>query len=136
MSVFDQILEAGKTFLSPIFNIIDQLISDKDLNAKLKFELESKWNEYQNAQKIKILQNEVDIDSAFYRNWRPLSGYVVCAIVGLYGIWNYLFFPIFTMIKTGTVVQLTMDLDFIALLGSISGLYTIARTVEKTKSKK
>lgn len=132
----DKILELANNFTKGIFNIIDQLVPDKDLNTKLKYEIESKAMEFDNNFKLKLLENEVNIGSAFYRSWRPILMYIVCFIIFTYATWNNIVYPFVMMIKEKTIVKIDLDLDLIILIGYITGNYIIARTVEKIKAGK
>ncbi len=138
MSIFsdfrDKILDLASNFTKGLFNIIDQLVHDKDLNTKLKYEIETKAMEFDNNFKMKLLENEVNVGSAFYRSWRPLLMYIVCFIMFTYGIWNNIVYPFAMMIKQRTLIKIDLDLDLIILIGYITGNYIISRTVEKIKA--
>ena len=131
MTIFDKCLDFGKTFMSGIFSVLDKCIEDKNLATKIKGEIATQINSQAFDIQIQILKNEAASNSKFVQYWRPGMCWAITLMLSLYGIWNFFGFPILTMIKTGEIVRLTMDWDFVAICGGISGCYIIGRSSEK-----
>ena len=73
----------------PVFSIIDKLIPDPDLKAKLKAEIESKTlaheREVITAQR-QILLAELGQGPLLTRSWRPVLMYVIILFLVIYGL--------------------------------------------------
>ena len=121
---------ADKIF-NPIISLISEGVEDKDK----KNELLGKIEELKITSKLEIekLSIQLQIESPFYRNWRPLGAYISIGILGLIGLNNYILWPY--LAKYG-IVQVVVPLDYLAILGSLTGLYTILRSVDKNTEAK
>jgi len=73
----------------PVFDIIDKLIPDRDLQARLKAELEqtalAQQSELAKAQRDIVLA-EISADSWMTRQWRPCLMFVIMGFLVLYGL--------------------------------------------------
>ncbi len=73
----------------PIFSIIDKLIPDPSLKAKLKAEIQAKTIDQQNevtgAQR-EILLQELAQGSLLTRSWRPVLMYLIILFLLVYGL--------------------------------------------------
>jgi len=73
----------------PIFSIIDKLIPDPSLKAKLKAEIQAKTISQQNkvtsAQREVLLQ-ELSGGSLLTRSWRPVLMYLIILFLLVYGL--------------------------------------------------
>ena len=73
----------------PVFSIIDKLIPDPSLKAKLKAEIQAKTIESQNqvtkAQR-QILMQELGGGSLMTRSWRPVLMYLIILFLLVYGL--------------------------------------------------
>jgi len=87
----------------PVFSIIDKLIPDPALKAKLKAQIEAKTIAHQDeitkAQRD-ILINEFSHGSLLTRSWRPLLMYMIILFLLVYG----LVLPIVDLFMTQPVV--------------------------------
>jgi len=110
--------------LDGAFNVIDQVVPDKDLAARLKSKLKSQdysllKTEIQNQANIVLA--EVQGKSWLQRNWRPglmvLFGYIIAN--------NYIIAPMFGL----TVLPIPPDMWQLLKIGI--GGYTIGRSAEK-----
>jgi len=73
----------------PVFDVIDKLIPDHDLQAKLKAELEkaalAQQSDLARAQRDVVLA-EINADSWMTRQWRPCLMFVIMGFLVLYGL--------------------------------------------------
>ncbi len=73
----------------PVFSIIDKLIPDPSLKAKLKAEIQAKTIAHQNqvtqAQR-EILMQEISRGSLLTRSWRPVLMYLIILFLLVYGL--------------------------------------------------
>ncbi len=73
----------------PVFSIIDKLIPDPSLKAKLKAEIQAKTIESQNqvtkAQR-QILMQELSGGALMTRSWRPVLMYLIILFLLVYGL--------------------------------------------------
>jgi len=73
----------------PVFSIIDKLIPDPSLKAKLKAEIQAKTIAHQNqvtqAQR-EILVQEISRGSLLTRSWRPILMYLIILFLLVYGL--------------------------------------------------
>jgi hypothetical protein len=73
----------------PIFSIIDKLIPDPGLKARLKSEMITKTLAYQDkvaSAQRDILLKEVSSGSLLTRSWRPVLMYVIILFLLIYGL--------------------------------------------------
>lgn len=73
----------------PVFSIIDKLIPDPSLKAKLKAEIQAKTiahqNEVSTAQR-EILMQEIGHGDLLTRSWRPVLMYLIIIFLLVYGL--------------------------------------------------
>lgn len=73
----------------PVFDVIDKLIPDHDLQARLKAELEqaalAQQSELAKAQRD-IVVAEINADSWMTRQWRPCLMFVIMGFLVVYGL--------------------------------------------------
>ena len=73
----------------PVFSIIDKLIPDPALKAKLKAEIQTKAIAHEEqvikAQRV-ILMQELSSGSLLTRSWRPILMYVIIGFLLIYGL--------------------------------------------------
>ena len=73
----------------PVFSIVDKLIPDPNLKAKLKAEITTKVlearKEFESAQRD-VLLAEVSQGSVMTRSWRPVLMYLVMLFLLVYGL--------------------------------------------------
>jgi len=118
-----------KAIASPILDIVDKLIPDKELAAKLKHELELALVEGKNKE-IELAAQIVLAEARggwLQRNWRPILMISIVAIV----INNYLIWPYFGLIwpEVFKVIPLPDKLWNLMMIGI--GGYVIGRSGEK-----
>jgi hypothetical protein len=120
-------LSAFAPLLNTIFKTIEKSIPDKDLQEKLKADLNmqlltSGTEELKASAKI----IEAEAKSNWYvSGWRPTLMYLLILIVA----WNYILSPIlFLIIKVKTQVELPSDVWTLLTVGL--GGYTIGRSGE------
>jgi hypothetical protein len=120
--------------LGKVFGVVDQLVEDKDLSAKLKAQIQMAVMSMNHTEFIEALKSQTQIilaeaqgKSWMQRNWRPLLMMVCIAIVAN----NYIIVP-WLMVFTSKVAVLTMpDKLWTMMIIGIGG-YVGGRTVEKT----
>jgi len=97
--------------IDPVSKIVNKLIKDKDLQAKLSHELQTLFHE-RNLAQIELLKEDAKSSSPFQKNWRPAVGWI-CALAMAY---HFILHPIILTILTATgfVVELP-DFDFAQL---------------------
>jgi len=87
----------------PVFSILDKLIPDPNLKAKLKAEITCKVlearKEFESAQHD-VLLAEISQGSAMTRSWRPILMYLVMLFLLVYG----LVLPIFDLFVASPIV--------------------------------
>jgi hypothetical protein len=72
----------------PLFSIIDKLIPDGSLKARLKAELESRLlqsDDHLAGLQAGLLGIELRSESWMTRSWRPLLMYLIMALLAFYG---------------------------------------------------
>lgn len=73
----------------PVFSIIDKLIPDPSLKAKLKAEIQAKTIAHQNKvadSQRQILMQELGHGSLMTRSWRPVLMYLIILFLMVYGL--------------------------------------------------
>lgn len=116
-------------------DVVDKLVPDKDLAAKLKAELEGKIQEIASNEFLSLIQAQVQVllaelkgESWLQRNWRPL----IMAEFGTIVLNNYILAP-YLGLFLGQEYKLLLEIppDMWALLKiGISG-YVVGRSLEK-----
>lgn len=118
------------TVAGPVFEVIDQAVTDKDQANRLKAELQRRLIDQQDATlqaRMKVILAEAGGESWAQRNWRPILMLVIVAIVAN----NYLLAPYLgAVFGTGLSLELPERLWDLMTLGV--GGYIAGRSVEKT----
>ncbi len=87
----------------PVFSILDKLIPDPNLKAKLKAEITAKVldarKEFESAQRDVVLA-EISQGSMMTRSWRPILMYLVMLFLLIYG----LVLPVFDLFTLNPVI--------------------------------
>lgn len=120
--------------LGKVFGIVDQMVPDKDLAAKINAQIQMAVMSMNHTEFIEALKSQTAIilaeatgKSWMQRNWRPLLMMVCIAIVAN----NYILVP-WLMVFTSKVAVLVMpDKLWTMMIIGIGG-YVGGRTVEKT----
>ena len=110
-----------------LFNTIDKAIPDKDLQAKLKAELQTQLIQ-SNTDELKAAARIIEAEAKagwFASSWRPLLMYVLIFVL----VFNYIFAPIVKML-TGIVVGFELPGDVWTLLNVGLGGYVVGRSAE------
>jgi hypothetical protein len=110
-----------------LFNTIDKAVPDKDLQAKLKADLQTQLIQ-SNTDELKAAARIIEAEAKagwFASSWRPLLMYVLIFVL----VFNYIFAPIVKML-TGIVVGFELPGDVWTLLNVGLGGYVVGRSVE------
>ena len=117
--------------LAPIANIlfstIEKCVPDKDLQTKLKFEIQQQMLQ-SHSEEFKAAASIVEAEAKagpFTSSWRPLLMYVLIFII----VWNYVLGPIIK-IFTGTIISFELPGDVWTLLQIGLGGYVVGRSGE------
>jgi len=135
MSVLSFIPVIGK-ILDKGLNIVDELVTDKDLANKLKSGLKERILVQNYEETVAELKAQTDIilteakGGWLQRNWRPLLMVVAIGII----FNNYVLVPYLSMF-TSKAVMLTLPNGLWALLNLGVGGYVAGRTAEKILKK-
>ena len=117
--------------IGPVSDIVNKMIPDKDLQAKLNHELKTELHKANMAQ-VEINKIEAGHKSLFVAGWRPFVGWT-CSIAMLY---HFLLQPIiiFTLSAFGISFVLP-SFDMGSLMTVLMGMLGLGglRTFEKTK---
>ncbi len=110
-----------------LFNTIEKSVPDKDLQAKLKADLQTQLLQ-SSTEELKAAASIVEAEAKagwFTASWRPLLMYVLIFIL----IWNYILGPI---VKFFFAAAITIDLpgDVWTLLQIGLGGYVVGRSGE------
>lgn len=117
------------TVAGPVFDVIDQAVTDKDQAARLKAELKRRLIDQQDAglqARMKVVLAEATGESWLQRNWRPLLMIVIVAIVAN----NYLLAP-YLGAMFGVGLQLALPEQLWDLMTMGVGGYIAGRSGEK-----
>ena len=136
MSIFDFIAEIGKTIVSPIATLIDDLNTSDEEKLILKNQLQEMNLKYQAKildldsqlldSKTKIIVAEAQGKSWLQRNWRPM---LMC-LFGIIIANNYILNPwLSELFDIDVLMDIPPQMWSLLKLG-ISG-YVVGRTVEK-----
>ncbi len=110
-----------------LFNTIEKAVPDKDLQAKLKADLQTQLLQ-SNTEELKAAAKIVEAEAKagwFASSWRPLLMYVLIFVL----VFNYIFAPIVKML-TGIVVGFELPGDVWTLLNVGLGGYVVGRSAE------
>ncbi|WP_433925055.1 3TM-type holin [Vreelandella sp. 21] len=121
--------KALSVITGPLFDVLDQVVTDKDEANRLKTEIQAQLIDSQNSAlkaQMQIILAEAQGDSWAQRNWRPVLMLVIVAIIGN----NYLIAPYLgAMFGVGLTLPLPERLWDLMTLGV--GGYVAGRTVDK-----
>jgi hypothetical protein len=110
-----------------LFNTIEKAVPDKDLQAKLKAELQTQLLQ-SHTQELQAAARIVEAEAKagwFASSWRPLLMYVLIFIL----VWNYVIGPIIKVFM-GAVITFELPGDVWTLLNVGLGGYVIGRSAE------
>jgi hypothetical protein len=110
-----------------LFNTIEKSVPDKDLQEKLKSQLQTQLLQSNTAElqaAAKIVEAEAKA-GWFASSWRPLLMYVLIFIL----VWNYILGPV-VKIFTGAVISFELPGDVWGLLQIGLGGYVVGRSAE------
>ena len=110
-----------------LFNTIEKAVPDKDLQAKLKADLQTQLIQ-SNTDELKAAARIIEAEAKagwFASSWRPLLMYVLIFVL----VFNYIFAPIIKMIS-GHVVGFDLPGDVWTLLQIGLGGYVVGRSGE------
>ncbi|WP_353979405.1 3TM-type holin [Salinicola endophyticus] len=126
MSIIDKALGA---VISPVLDIVDKAVTDKDEAARLKAELTRQLITERSKSldaRMQVVMAEANGESWLQRNWRPLLMLVIVAIVAN----NYLVAPYLgAMFGVGLTLPLPQSLWDLMTLGV--GGYIAGQTAER-----
>ena len=117
--------------ITPVSDILDKFVADKDLKLKLSHELEKEIISLNKAQ-IELNAVEAAHESIFVAGWRPFIGWA-CGIALVY---HFLFEPIIQYILIISNVPFTTpEFDFSQLSTIVMAMLGMSslRTYEKVK---
>lgn len=110
-----------------LFNTIEKAVPDKDLQAKLKAELQTQLLQ-SHTQELKAAASIIEAEAKagwFASSWRPLLMYVLIFIL----VWNYVIGPVIKIFM-GAVITFELPGDVWSLLQIGLGGYVIGRSAE------
>ena len=110
-----------------LFNTIEKSVPDKDLQEKLKAQLQTQLLQSNTAEltaAAKIIEAEAKA-GWFASSWRPLLMYVLIFIL----VWNYILGPVIKVF-TGAVISFELPGDVWTLLNVGLGGYVVGRSAE------
>ena len=110
-----------------LFNTIEKAVPDKDLQAKLKADLQTQLLQ-SHTQELQAAAKIVEAEAKagwFASSWRPLLMYVLIFIL----VWNYVIGPVIK-IFLGAVITFELPGDVWTLLNVGLGGYVIGRSAE------
>ena len=132
MSIFSSIPLIGK-IIDKGFDLIDEVVEDKDEANALKAELTAKWQDVDLNKYIEQIQAQSAVivaeakgDSWLQRNWRP----GIMAMFGFIVFNNYVLYPYLSLLwPAAPILETPPELWALMKLG-ISG-YIVGRSTEK-----
>jgi len=110
-----------------LFNTIEKAVPDKDLQAKLKAELQTQLLQ-SHTQELQAASRIIEAEAKagwFASSWRPLLMYVLIFIL----VWNYVIGPVIKVFL-GAVITFELPGDVWTLLNVGLGGYVIGRSAE------
>ena len=122
-----QMLGAVAPLAKILFNTIDKAVPDKDLQEKLKAQLQTQLLQ-SNTQELQAAAKIVEAEAKagwFAASWRPLLMYVLIFIL----VWNYVIGPVIKVF-TGAVISFELPGDVWTLLNVGLGGYVVGRSAE------
>jgi len=122
-----QMLGAIAPLAKILFNTIEKAVPDKDLQEKLKAELQTQLLQ-SHTQELQAAAKIIEAEAKagwFASSWRPLLMYVLIFIL----VWNYVIGPVIK-IFTGTIISFELPGDVWSLLQIGLGGYVLGRSAE------
>ena len=122
-----QMLGAVAPLAKILFNTIDKAVPDKDLQEKLKAQLQTQLLQ-SNTQELQAAAKIIEAEAKagwFASSWRPLLMYVLIFIL----VWNYVIGPVIKVF-TGAVISFELPGDVWTLLYVGLGGSGIGRSAE------
>ena len=110
-----------------LFNTIEKAVPDKDLQAKLKAELQTQLLQ-SHTQELQAASRIIEAEAKagwFASSWRPLLMYVLIFIL----VWNYVIGPVIKVFL-GAVITFELPGDVWTLLNVGLGGYVVGRSAE------
>ena len=110
-----------------LFNTIEKAVPDKDLQEKLKAQLQTQLLQ-SHTQELQAASRIVEAEAKagwFASSWRPLLMYVLIFIL----VWNYVIGPVIK-IFTGAIISFELPGDVWTLLNVGLGGYVVGRSAE------
>ena len=110
-----------------LFNTIEKSVPDKDLQEKLKAQLQTQLLQ-SNTPELQAAAKIIEAEAKagwFASSWRPLLMYVLIFIL----VWNYILGPV-VKIFTGAVISFELPGDVWGLLQIGLGGYVVGRSAE------
>ena len=110
-----------------LFSTIEKSVPDKDLQAKLKADLQTQLLQ-SNTQELTAAAKIIEAEAKagwFASSWRPLLMYVLIFIL----VWNYVIGPVIKVF-TGAVISFELPGDVWTLLNVGLGGYVVGRSAE------
>ena len=110
-----------------LFSTIEKSVPDKDLQAKLKADLQTQLLQ-SNTQELQAAAKIIEAEAKagwFASSWRPLLMYVLIFIL----VWNYILGPVIKLM-IGTVITFELPGDVWTLLQIGLGGYVVGRSGE------
>ena len=122
-----QMLGAIAPLAKVLFNTIEKAVPDKDLQEKLKSQLQTQLLQ-SHTQELQAAAKIVEAEAKagwFTSSWRPLLMYVLIFIL----VWNYVIGPVIKVF-TGAVISFELPGDVWTLLNVGLGGYVVGRSAE------
>ena len=122
-----QMLGAIAPLAKILFNTIEKAVPDKDLQEKLKAELQTQLLQ-SHTQELKAAASIIEAEAKagwFASSWRPLVMYVLIFIL----VWNYVIGPVIKIFM-GAVITFELPGDVWSLLQIGLGGYVLGRSAE------
>ena len=122
-----QMLGAVAPLAKILFSTIEKSVPDKDLQAKLKADLQTQLLQ-SNTQELQAAAKIIEAEAKagwFASSWRPLLMYVLIFIL----VWNYIIGPVIKLM-IGTVITFELPGDVWTLLQIGLGGYVVGRSGE------
>ena len=122
-----QMLGAVAPLAKILFNTIDKAVPDKDLQEKLKAQLQTQLLQ-SHTQELTAAAKIIEAEAKagwFASSWRPLLMYVLIFIL----VWNYVIGPVIKVF-TGAIISFELPGDVWTLLNVGLGGYVVGRSAE------
>ncbi|NDE12725.1 MAG: hypothetical protein EBZ99_03725 [Actinobacteria bacterium] len=122
-----QMLGAVAPLAKILFNTIEKAVPDKDLQEKLKAQLQTQLLQ-SHTQELKAAASIIEAEAKagwFASSWRPLLMYVLIFIL----VWNYVIGPVIKIFM-GAVITFELPGDVWSLLQIGLGGYVLGRSAE------